>query len=147
MSPYGQPVFADAVDAIQAVDLCYDAMMSEIDNGKMRVFLSDVMFDIERDGKGGRVSIPFGKADYTVFRKVMSTEDTIHEFAPTLRTEAQARAFRVALQTPGDRERGRGGGCAPTLGESLSAPARAADATRRARPGSSDWAERVDSGQ
>lgn len=99
MSPYGQSVFADAVDAIQAVDLCYDAMMSEIDNGKMRVFLSDVMFDVERDGKGGRVSIPFGKADCTVFRKVMSTEDTIHEFAPTLRTEAQARAFRVALQT------------------------------------------------
>ena len=102
MSPYGQSVFADAVDAIQAVDLCYDIMMSEIDNGKMRVFLSDVMFDVERDGKGGRVSIPFGKADCTVFRKVMSTEDTIHEFAPTLRTEAQARAFRVALQTLGD---------------------------------------------
>ena len=102
MSPYGQSVFADAVDAIQAVDLCYDAMMSEIDNGKMRVFLSDVMFDVERDGKGGRVSIPFGKADCTVFRKVMSTEDTIHEFAPQLRTEDQARAFRVALQTLGD---------------------------------------------
>lgn len=102
MSPYGQSVFADAVDAIQAVDLCYDAMMSEIDNGKMRVFLSDVMFDVERDGKGGRVSIPFGKGDCTVFRKVMSTEDTIHEFAPALRTEDQARAFRVALQTLGD---------------------------------------------
>lgn len=102
MSPYGQSVFADAVDAIQAVDLCYDAMMGEIDNGKMRVFLSDVMFDVERDGKGGRVSIPFGKGDCTVFRKVMSTEDTIHEFAPTLRTEDQARAFRVALQTLGD---------------------------------------------
>ena len=102
MSPYGQSVFADAVDAIQAVDLCYDAMMSEIDNGKMRVFLSDVMFDVERDGKGGRVSIPFGRQDCTVFRKVMSTEDTIHEFAPTLRTEAQARAFRVALRTLGD---------------------------------------------
>lgn len=102
MSPYGQSVFADAVDAIQAVDLCYDAMMGEIDNGKMRVFLSDVMFDVERDGHGGRVSIPFGRKDCTVFRKVMSTEDTIHEFAPALRTEDQARAFRVALQTLGD---------------------------------------------
>ena len=102
MSPYGQSVFANAVDTIQAVGLCYDAMMSEINNGKMRVFLSDVMFDVERDGKGGRVSIPFGRQDCTVFCKVMSTEDTIHEFAPTLRTEAQARAFRVALQTLGD---------------------------------------------
>ena len=77
-------------------------MMSEIDNGRMRVFLSDVMFDTERDGKGGRVSIPFGKADCTVSRKVVSTEGTIREFAPTLRTEAQDRAFRVALQMFGD---------------------------------------------
>ena len=77
-------------------------MNTPLVNGKMRVFLSDVMFDVERDGKGGRVSIPFGRQDCTVFRKVMSTEDTIHEFAPTLRTEAQARAFRVALQTLGD---------------------------------------------
>ena len=101
MPPYGQSVFADAVDAIQAVDLCYDAMMSEIDNGKMRVFLSDVMFDVERDGKGSRVSIPFGRQDCTVFRKVMSTEDTIQEFAPALRTEAQVRALRTALQMLG----------------------------------------------
>lgn len=77
-------MFTDAVDAIQAVDPCYDAIMSEIDNGKMRVFLSDVMFDVGRDGKGGRVSIPFERQGYTVFRKTMSTEDMIHEFAPIL---------------------------------------------------------------
>ena len=102
MSPYGQSVFADAVDAIQAVDLAFDAMISEVDNGKMRVFLSDVMFDQETDGKGRKVSIPFGRQDCTVFRKVMSTEDTIQEFAPTLRTDAQVRAFRCALQMLGD---------------------------------------------
>lgn len=102
MSPYGQSVFADAVDAIQAVDLAFDAMISEVDNGKMRVFLSDVMFDQEADGKGRKVSIPFGRQDCTVFRKVMSTEDTIQEFAPALRTDAQVRAFRTALQMLGD---------------------------------------------
>ena len=48
------------------------------------------------------MSIPFGRQDCTVFRKVMSTEDTITEFAPTLRTEAQVRAFRTALQMLGD---------------------------------------------
>ena len=80
MSPYGQSVFADAVDAIQAVDLAFDAMISEVDNGKMRVFLSDVMFDQEEDGRGRKVSIPFGRQDCTVLRKVMSTEDTIQEF-------------------------------------------------------------------
>ncbi|MBP3883983.1 MAG: hypothetical protein J6D54_03470 [Olsenella sp.] len=101
MSPYGQSVFADAVDAIQAVDLTFDALISEIDLSKMRIFLSDVLFD--RSGEGNKsVTIPFGKQDCTVFRKVMSTEDTIQEFAPALRTSAQKEAFRVALQMLGD---------------------------------------------
>lgn len=101
-SPYGQSVFADAIDAVQSVDLCFDALVNEIDAGKMRVFLSDVMFDRERDGKGRSVPIPFGKGDCTVFRKVMSTEDTIAEFAPALRTDSQAKAFGMALQVLGD---------------------------------------------
>lgn len=101
-SPYGQSVFADAIDAVQSVDLCFDALVNEIDAGKMRVFLSDVMFDRGWDGKGRSVPIPFGKGDCTVFRKVMSTEDTIAEFAPALRTDSQAKAFGMALQVLGD---------------------------------------------
>lgn len=101
-SPYGQSVFADAMDAVQSVDLAFDALINEIDAGKMRVFLSDVMFDQERTKDGKRILIPFGKGDCTVFRKVMSTEDTIQEFAPVLRTEAQDQAFRLALQVLGD---------------------------------------------
>ena len=101
MSPYGQSVFADAVDAVQAVDLTFDAIMNEISLSKMRVFLSDVLFDRETDGNKS-ITIPFGKQDCTVFRKVMSTEDTIQEFAPTLRTSSQIEAFRVALQMLGD---------------------------------------------
>ncbi|WP_234966774.1 hypothetical protein [Olsenella urininfantis] len=101
MSPYGQSVFADAVDAVQAVDLTFDALINEIDLSKMRVFLSDVLFDRETDGNKN-VTIPFGKQDCTVFRKVMSTEDTIQEFAPALRTSGQIEAFRVALQMLGD---------------------------------------------
>ena len=102
MSPYGQSVFADAVDAIQAVDLAFDALINEVDVSKMRIFLSDVLFDKETDGKGKRVSIPFGKQDCTVFRKVMSSDDMVQEFAPALRTNAQAEAFRIALQMLGD---------------------------------------------
>lgn len=101
MSPYGQPVLADAIDAIRAVDLAFDATISEVDNGKMRVFLSDVMFDQEEDGNGRKASIPFGRQACTVFRKIMSTEDAIQEFAPALRTDAQAKALRTALQMLG----------------------------------------------
>ena len=101
MSPYGQSVFADAVDAVRAVDLTFDALVSEIDVSKMRVFLSDVLFDREKSGDK-TIAIPFGKQDCTVFRKVMSTEDTIQEFAPALRTASQSEAFRIALQMLGD---------------------------------------------
>lgn len=109
-SPYGQSVFADAIDAVQAVDLTFDALISEVDASKMRVFLSDVMFDQKTDGKGKRIPIPFGKGDCTVFRKVMSTEDMVQEFAPALRTSSQSEAFRIALQMLGDLT-GFGLGC------------------------------------
>ena len=102
MSPYGQSVFADAIDAIQAVDLSFDALINEVDVSKMRIFLFDVLFDKESDGKGKHVSIPFGKSDCTVFRKVMSTEDMVQDFVPALRTDSQAAAFRIALQMLGD---------------------------------------------
>lgn len=102
MSPYGQSIFADAIDAIQAVDVAFDAMITEVDISKMRVFLSDVMFDREQDGKKKRVAIPFGRQDCTVFRKVMSSDDMIQEFAPALRTSSQVEAFRIALQMLGD---------------------------------------------
>lgn len=101
MSPYGQSVFADAVDAVQAVDLTFDALINEVDVSKMRVFLSDVLFDREKSGDK-TISIPFGKQDCTVFRKVMSTEDLVQEFAPALRTGSQVEAFRIALQMLGD---------------------------------------------
>lgn len=34
-SPYGQSVFADAIDAVQAVGLTFDALISEVDVSKM----------------------------------------------------------------------------------------------------------------
>ena len=102
MSPYGQSVFANAIDAVQAVDIAFDAIFNEISVSKMRIFLSDVMFDKETSGTGKKVTIPFGKNDCTVFRKVMSTDDMIQEFAPALRTSSQAEAFRIALQMLGD---------------------------------------------
>ena len=55
------------------------------------------MFDREEHAKGKRVPIPFGRQDCTVFRKVMSTEDTIQDFAPALRTGEQAEAPRISL--------------------------------------------------
>ena len=101
MSPYVQSVFADAGDAVQAVELTFDALVNEIDVSKMRVFLSGVLFGREKNGDK-TISLPFGKSDCMVFRKVMSIEDTIQEFAPALRTSSQSEAFRIAQQMLGE---------------------------------------------
>lgn len=100
-SPYGVSVFSDAIDAIEAVDLAYDAIFSEIDLGKMRVMISDVLLEVG-DGKDGPVAIPFGKRDCTLFKKVSGNDEFMKEFAPSLRTEQQVSAYRTALQSLGD---------------------------------------------
>lgn len=105
LSPYGQSVYEDAIDALKSVDLCFDAVMNEVDLAKMRIFLSDMLITYTVTGEDGeaktRNAIPFGE-DNTVFRKVSSTEDMVQEFAPAMRTESQKEAYRLALQTMGD---------------------------------------------
>ncbi len=98
MSPYGVSIYEDAVDALQSVDLAFDTMISEDDLGKMRVFLSDMMFEVDNG-----TAIPFGKNDATLYRNVQDSDgNLIHEFAPALRTDAQAKIYRLSLQTMGD---------------------------------------------
>ena len=108
-SPYGQSVYDDAIDALKSVDEAYDAIYNEVRLSKMRVFMDDMMFEVNtsEDGKEVRQPVPFGKDDAVVFRKVAGAGDgigsSIKEFAPALRTEAQVRAYRTALQTMGDK--------------------------------------------
>lgn len=101
-SPYGVSVFDDAQDIMKSVDSAYDAFIGEVDLGKLRVFLNDVMIQSETDENGNRVAIPFGKSDATLYRMVDSGDDMVKEFAPSLRTEAQIKAYRGALQMMGD---------------------------------------------
>ena len=57
------------------MDLTFDALINESGVSKMRVFLSDVLFDREKSGDK-TIFIPLGKSDCTVFRKVMSAPPT-----------------------------------------------------------------------
>lgn len=108
LSPYGQSVYADGVDAMKGVDLCYDAIFNEVDLAKMRIFISDMLIEYEATDEAGgtkvyKNALPFGN-DNTVFRKVMGTagNDLITQFAPSMRTDAQLKAYRMAVQTMGD---------------------------------------------
>lgn len=61
-------MFTDAVDAIQSLDLAFDALINEVNVSKMRVFLSDVLFYHDRD-RGKNTPIPFGKATVQSFAR------------------------------------------------------------------------------
>ncbi len=98
-SPYGESLYAHAVDQVEAVDMAYDAMVNEVDLGKLRIFVSDSL--IERGEDGNSDPLPFGR-DNTVFRKLDGMDEVVKEFAPGLRTEQQVRAYRTAWQTLGD---------------------------------------------
>ena len=106
MSPYGCSVYADAIDAMQAVDLAYDAVYNEVDLTKARIFISDTLVQVTyTDGDGEvrqlRQALPFGR-DNTVFRKVETAEDMVQVYAPQMRTASQVQAYEKALETMGD---------------------------------------------
>lgn len=100
-SPYGQAVFAEHEDVLKSVDLAYDAIFNEVDLAKMRIFMSDMMFDVDTKDGQKRI-IPFGKTDATIYRKISATDDIIKEYAPSMRTNEQREAYRLAVQTLGD---------------------------------------------
>ncbi len=103
LSPFGMSVFADAVDVIKSVDLCWDAFMQEVDLTEVKVFMDESMIDI-RTADGKRVPIP--KADNNrIFRKLLgqSGSDLYEVFSPEIRAEPLRTALNAALSMYGDQ--------------------------------------------
>lgn len=101
-SPYGMSVFADAVDAIKATDITFDALFQEIELTEVKVFMSDELLDV-RDDKGKTVPLPKGPKN-RFFRKLFgqSGKDFYEVFSPDIRIDPLKTAFNVALGELGD---------------------------------------------
>lgn len=102
LSPYGMSVFADAIDAIKATDLTFDALFQEIELTETKVFMSDEMIDV-RDDKGKFIPIAKGKKS-RMFRKLIGQagKDLYEVFSPQMRIDPIREAFNVALSQLGD---------------------------------------------
>lgn len=102
LSPYGQSVFADAVDAVKAVDLAYDSMFQEVELTAAKVFVDEALVDVRsQDGK----VIPAPKVEGRLFRRLAGqdvTRDLIDIYSPNIRTEPLRQAFDVALSELGE---------------------------------------------
>lgn len=102
LSPYGQSVFADAVDAVKAVDLAYDSMFQEVELTGAKVFIDEALVDVRsQDGK----IIPAPKVEGRLFRRLAGqdvTRDLIDIYSPEIRIEPLRSAFDVALAELGE---------------------------------------------
>lgn len=102
-SAYGVSVFADAIDAIKAVDLSFDAVFQEIELTEPKVFLDEKMIDYrKKDAKGN--AIP--KAPKSrIFRKLLgeSGKNLYEVYSPDIRIDPLEKALNIALAEFGDQ--------------------------------------------
>ena len=99
----GQSVFADAIDGIKGVDNAYDSMEREIDATKVKVFMSDDLFDVRYDESGQPVPVPMSPENM-VIRKIATngSKEMIEVFSPDIRIDPLVTALNIALAELGD---------------------------------------------
>ena len=102
LSPYGMSVFADAVDAIKAVDLAFDSMFQEVELTGAKVFVDEAIIDLKsKDGK----LVPAPRVEGRLFRKMIGqdvTRNLIDIYSPQIRVEPLRQSFDVALAELGE---------------------------------------------
>lgn len=99
----GQSVFADAVDAIKGVDNAFDSMQREIDATKVKVFMDESLFDLQRDEDGRMRAMPMSPENTVIMKVSGDPGKSVYEvFSPTIRTAQLAEALNVALSELGD---------------------------------------------
>lgn len=100
-SPFGISHFANAIDNLKAVDICFDAIKNEINNGRKRIFARADMFNYE----DGSQKMVFDPNDTTVYRlpKGASKDDLIQSDSDDLRTDKQIETLNTQLNLLGNQ--------------------------------------------
>ena len=98
----GQSVFADAIDAIKGVDGAFDSLVREIDATKVKIFMSDELFDMQVDKDGAYRPMPMSPEN-TVIRKVSDAglSHMYEVYSPAIRSAAISEAMNAALSQLG----------------------------------------------
>lgn len=103
VSPMGQSVFHDALDAVRAVDSAFDTIVRELAVTKPRVFMSDELLTPVTGPDGSTVALPSAPEE-TVIRAVQGVtgDSLIETFQPTIRSSQLREMLDVALAELGD---------------------------------------------
>ena len=100
-SPFGIPHYANAIDNLKAVDISFDALKNEINDGRKRTFVRADMFNYDE----GQQRLVFDPNDTTVYQLPTGAtkDDLIQSDSDTLRTSQQIETLNTNLNILGNK--------------------------------------------
>ena len=100
-SPFGIPHYANAIDNLKAVDLSFDALRNEIQEGRRRTFVRADMLNYD----DGTQKMTFDPNDTTIYQlpKGATKDDLIQTDSDDLRTDKQISTINANLNILGNQ--------------------------------------------
>lgn len=100
-SPFGIPHYANAIDNLKAVDISFDALKNEINDGRKRTFVRADMFNYD----DGQQKLVFDPNDTTVYQlpSGATKDDLIQSDSDNLRTDQQIETLNTNLNILGNK--------------------------------------------
>ena len=100
-SPFGIPHYANAIDNLKAVDISFDALKNEIQDGRKRTFVRADMLNYD----DGTQKITFDPNDTTVYQlpSGATKDDLIQSDSDDLRTDKQIETLNTNLNILGNK--------------------------------------------
>ena len=100
-SPFGIPHYANAIDNLKAVDISFDALKNEIQDGRKRVFARAEMFNYD----DGTQKMVFDPNDTTIYQlpSGATKDDLIQSDSDNLRTAQQIETLNTNLNILGSK--------------------------------------------
>lgn len=100
-SPFGISHYANAIDNLKAVDISFDALKNEIQDGRKRIFVRADMFNYD----DGTQKMVFDPNDTTVYQlpSGATKDDLIQSDNETMRTEQQIETLNTNLNILGSK--------------------------------------------
>lgn len=100
-SPFGIPHYANAIDNMKAVDICFDALKNEVNDGRKRTFVRADMFNYD----DGKQKLVFDPNDTTVYQlpSGATKDDLIQSDSDILRTNQQIETLNTNLNILGNK--------------------------------------------
>ena len=100
-SPFGIPHYANAIDNMKAVDVSFDALKNEVQDGRKRTFVRADMLNYN----DGSQKLTFDPNDTTVYQlpKGATKDDLIQSDSDNLRTDKQIQTLNTNLNILGNK--------------------------------------------